>query len=59
MAENESPIEKAEWRPPTYDEMRSLLNRIYIARNITLNEPVIIECLKQIDKWFADPGQHN
>ena len=30
--------------------MRTILNKIYIARNITLNESVIIEQLKVIDK---------
>jgi len=37
---------------PTYDEMHILLHRIYIARNITLDENVIQECLQTIDKWF-------
>jgi hypothetical protein len=37
---------------PSYDEMHTLLHRIYIARNITLNEEVIQDCLKTIDKWF-------
>jgi len=37
---------------PTYDEMHVLLHRIYIARNITLDEKVIQECLKTIDGWF-------
>jgi len=37
---------------PTYDQMHILLHRIYIARNITMNENVIQEALKTIDKWF-------
>lgn len=30
--------------------MKTILNKIYIARNITLNESAIIEQLKNIDK---------
>lgn len=39
-------------KSPTYDEMYALLHRIYIARNITLDEKLILECLKTVDKWF-------
>ena len=39
---------------PTYQEMRDLLHRIYIARNISLREETIHECLRQVDKWFRD-----
>jgi len=44
---------------PTYEEMRTLLHRIYIARNIALREDTIHECLRQIDKWFpAESGMN-
>lgn len=33
-----------------YDVMRAILNKIYIARNITLNEALIIQQLKVIDQ---------
>lgn len=37
---------------PTEKNMRDLMNRIYIARNITLDEKALLECLDTIDKWF-------
>lgn len=42
------------------DEQRTMLldicNRIYIARNISLSEEVILEELKKIDCLFRDGG---
>lgn len=42
---------------PTYDEIWTVLNRIYIARNISLDEKVILDCLAIIDRWMAEAGR--
>jgi len=49
MKKNKTKLPK---ESPTYDEMHTLLHRIYIARNITQDEKVILDCLEVIDKWF-------
>ncbi len=35
-----------------YEIMREIMNKIYIARNINLNEKIIIEQLEKIDQLF-------
>lgn len=50
---------KIKEQSPTYEEMRDILNQIYIARNITLNEKMMLKCLNQIDKWFRDKDNYN
>lgn len=44
---------------PKYQEMYDLLHQMYIARNITLDEKMMLKCLNQIDKWFRDKDNYN
>lgn len=41
-----------------YLVMKTILNKIYIARNITLNESAIIEQLKNIDRLMKTVDDH-
>lgn len=39
--------------------LKDVCNRIYIARNISLNEKTIHECLVKIDELFKDRDNFN
>lgn len=41
------------------DELRSICNRLYIARNIALSSKGVEECLKEIDNIFRDKDNFN
>lgn len=41
-----------------YEKLRSICNRIYIARNIGLNPDIIIECLEEIDSLFREENMN-
>jgi hypothetical protein len=40
------------------EKLRSICNRIYIARNISLNPDIIIECLEEIDALFREENMN-
>ena len=39
--------------------LKDICNKIYIARNITLNSEIIEECMGEIDKLFTDKDNFN
>ena len=39
--------------------LKEICNRIYIARNISLNHECVLEQLKEIDTLFKDDENHN
>lgn len=39
-----------------YQKMSKILNSIYIARNVTLNEMAIREALEENDKFMREPN---
>ena len=41
-----------------YEKLRSICNRIYVARNIGLHQGAIIECLKEIDALFREENMN-
>ncbi len=41
-----------------YEKLRSICNRIYVARNIGLNPDIIIECLEEIDALFREENMN-
>lgn len=41
-----------------YEKLRSICNRIYIARNIGLSPDIIIDCLEEIDRYFREPNMN-
>jgi phosphoribosylanthranilate isomerase len=44
---------------PSVEKMREILNKIYIARNITMSTECVIGALEEIDKLFRDPNSYN
>lgn len=39
--------------------LKEICNKIYIARNISLNHESVLEQLKEIDKLFREDENHN